>query len=285
MSRLIPVVSSVFSTSYSFSGAPDRDLSVSAITSAHFQTVPVAFGSAFTGSTGPTGTQGTPGATGTIGATGPTGFSSGYTGATGTIGATGFIGQTASSGVTGPTGTGLTGATGNMLIRNITLTGATASVVLSAIPQNYRHLRVLINARSSVVADTDDLNMRYNWSVGALELYNNATANNTSGPIFTQAMDNVSLGMVIGLVAGTTVAANYPGCTVIDLPFYSNTVMRAGNALGRSVINAGTAGSNYQRLAVANVFSGNNNATTGITFNLVSGSNFTVGSQFILQAY
>jgi len=265
-----------------FSDAPSRDINVTALFSPSIMVQSVAGVGELgpTGFTGPTGISetGSTGAIGGLGRTGPTGFTGNSL--------TGFTGPTGQSftGPHGPTGVGATGPTGNMTIRSITITTPTGTIVFGSIPQTYRHLKVLGNARSTVVALTDNLQMAF-VVLNSLFGWTSVTANNAS--LTTDQTAFQVSPTIVAIVGGATSDTNYIGSIVIDIPSYTAPPNQnfARGCIGTSTVNSATSANNFSRVTVGTEVNNDLTSITNITFTLSSGSNFATNSQFILQAY
>lgn len=270
--------------------APARDASFTAFTSRQY----FAFTLTDSGSTGPTGATGSSG----TGMTGGIGFS-GFTGSTGTTGPTGASGSSFTgiaggsgfSGITGSTGTtGPTGVAGTMTLQSVTLASPTGTVQFPALPQTFRHLRVLVNVRSSVAAVTDEICLQLNY-VAASNWWCRITMNNTATATYTSGSGLQQ----IGLAAGSTADANYVASNIIDIPYYATfpglspaTSDVTRQVVTNSVLNSTTAGNSFRRISTGiyqKAFNTGPSPISTLTFTLLSGGNFTTGSQFILQAY
>jgi hypothetical protein len=107
------------------------------------------------------------------------------------------------------------------LIAEQIVTVATNPITFSNIPAIYRHLQVMIIARSDVVATTDTLNLTLNNDTGSNYYYLRLNYDDTTVDAIGQAgVTNVS---ILNGVAGSTAVANGASIMIIDIPFYTNT--------------------------------------------------------------
>lgn len=166
-----------------------------------------------------------------------------------------------------------------MVPLSVQTTGPNPSITISDIPQGYRHLLLMGQARSSVAAENDGLLMRFNGDTGNNYDWQRMTANNAT---LTGAVGRGVSSIQIGAIEGANSRANSFSPVQIYIYLYAQ-------------------GSPYEKFTMSyNTFFGDVSADadmfvqlrggrwrstaaiTSITLLLVTGPNFVAGSGFEL---
>lgn len=164
------------------------------------------------------------------------------------------------------------------LIQNVTLTGTQDGVTFSSIPQTFKHLQIVINAKGTSTAYYyGHIYLRFNGldsstSYGGLknQAYNVDWTSSISafGSYPTTTLD---VGYYTDSISGTS---NMFGPMVVDIPNYTNTTQNKATTSRFGFI---TGLSNGQDFATTGWGSGVSFSTTAITSILVN----NYGSQFV----
>lgn len=106
-------------------------------------------------------------------------------------------------------------------ITSVVLAAPAASFDFTSIPGTYAHLKVILQGRGSVSADTTDIHLTFNNDTGAnydVELINAANTTITGSNVVAGAQNYV------GQIPGATAPANHAGSLEITIPNYAATV-------------------------------------------------------------
>jgi hypothetical protein len=171
-------------------------------------------------------------------------------------------------------------------------------ITFSAIPQDFRHLRLMSLVRSSN-AGLDNVRVRLNGDAGAnydahiAKIFDNNITHAESGLTGTGAMDwFVNTGPPTNIrlsdVTGSTAPANMATFIETTFPFYSNTtwqkaVYSRGHLGNNAQIGAGAGGGPSITLYTGRWF--NTAAISSINIILSLGANLMAGSRFALYGY
>lgn len=112
-----------------------------------------------------------------------------------------------------------------VLLSSVTTTGSQATVDFTSIPSGYRHLVVKIRARSTKVAQTEDMYVKVN---------NDGTAGNYSSQLLYGTGASAFAGTVAGSSSGAFVVTLYAASSTASLacggtmefPFYADTTYK-----------------------------------------------------------
>lgn len=170
----------------------------------------------------------------------------------------------------------VSGATVMTKLDEVIVGGAVTFVQFSAINQNFRHLKILGQARGDAVAVAVSLSLQFSGDTGANYIFaeveeNNTTVSGTSGAGATS--------MIIVAISAASAPVNYPGGFEITIPNYSSTTFYK-SALGFDTLQAGS-GVSGARMDVLGGSWGNTAAITSIkilcsTGNLITSSIFSL---------
>lgn len=142
-------------------------------------------------------------------------------------------GATAPEWVTGGTKT---------LIESFTAAGGETSYTFSAIPQTYRHLKLIINGRVIKVGTSNiylvaqiNADAGANYGLNWIQIFNNA---------FGQAYTGVSTYLLLGYIQSSTATANYSNVIEALIPNYANaTFYKVSQSINSLLISADLANS------------------------------------------
>jgi hypothetical protein len=163
-----------------------------------------------------------------------------------------------------------------VLLEEITITTAAASVVLDNIPQTgYTDLKVVISARSSRSANQDDYSISLNGNTAAFS-YRQLFGGAGSGSIVTGSASGTT--GFVGIIPATNNTASTFGSQEIYIPNYTSNTNKSFSADSVAENNAAT---NWQVDLIAQLWS-STSAINSITFTSNTSNNFVVGSTFSL---
>lgn len=114
------------------------------------------------------------------------------------------------------------GGGGLTLIEDKLLVAPTASVTFSAIPQTFKHLKVIISVRSARVDTFDEMMLRFNGDAGGDYTYTNFQTIG-AGAVF-QNTQAVQTEMNIGEISGDTSVASSFAVQEVLIPDYTSTI-------------------------------------------------------------
>lgn len=117
-----------------------------------------------------------------------------------------------------------TAAGGMTLIQEIVL-GATGRFDFSSIPSTYRHLRIVLAARSASGAANDNVSIRFNGDNAAN--YDRQQLAGTGGSP-TAASGTANSDPIIGVIPGGAAPASVPGIGWVEIPHYKGTTFHKG---------------------------------------------------------
>lgn len=156
------------------------------------------------------------------------------------------------------------------------LASPASSVVFSSIPQTYKNLMLLVNARSTTVAAVDDISIRLNgdsaanYDFQALEAFlTTVDAFNSSG----------SGAVHIGDIPAANATANFFGQYVVHFPAYTGAAHKGIIAQGGS---RDAASINNMSIQWTHGWWRNVDPVTSVTLIPGAGPNFETGSSFYL---
>lgn len=109
---------------------------------------------------------------------------------------------------------------GLSLISDQTLGADTASISFSSIPATYKHLLLLVQARSDAVATHTGLSMQFNGDTGANYDQQYLQSDNTTN---TGARVTAQTALRAGIISAANAAANAASANRIDIPNYAGT--------------------------------------------------------------
>lgn len=185
-------------------------------------------------------------------------------------------GTAAQATVISPVGNQFSPPLGYTQIADTTLSGSAATITFSSIPQIYKHLRIVVQARGDAAAAFVDCNIQFNGDTGA-----NYDTEVLSGVNVTAAAANAN-GAVAGNTfsfPGTTVTrANLAGVGIIEIPNYAGTTFEK-----QVIASGGQADSTPANMGFFNRLSSwrNTAAISSITLKTSSG-NFVAGTRATL---
>lgn len=170
----------------------------------------------------------------------------------------------------------VSGGSGAMTqISSQTLGSGVASVTFTSIPGTYNHLELILDARSSTSAATDNIYLEFNGDTSTGDyygsfLYSGATVSSTG------QQNNP----VIGSIAAATADASTPGLMAIMIPLYATATYTKGAFTMNPFYTGGAA--IQQITGLGSTWWNQGPAITSITLLLQSGANFNTGSIFSL---
>jgi hypothetical protein len=164
---------------------------------------------------------------------------------------------------------------GQVLIAETVLGSGQASVGFASIPATFRHLRLVIIARTNRAAVDDRLLIAYNADTTATN-YARHLLTRTNGSVFSEGVSN---DRIIAVTTGASANAAAFGQNVIDLADYRSAAWKTGfaslvnmNGTGTSGTVAGIIGHQWMNTA----------AVTSIDLTPNLGTEFAAGSRFAL---
>jgi hypothetical protein len=159
------------------------------------------------------------------------------------------------------------------LIQSVVLTGSTASVTFSSIPQTYENLQVRMVTRNDAAAVFTTVFLRINSSNTTADYrYHGITGNSQNIP---SAFNNTDL--IIGDAVGATGPANAYTAQVVDILDYASS---SKNKVTRTLTGHATTSTN-SRIGIYSGLYKSVAPLTTINFSLATG-NFVTGSRFSL---
>lgn len=163
------------------------------------------------------------------------------------------------------------------LISDQLLGGAAATVTFSSIPATYKHLRLLIEARSSTSATGDTVYFQANadttLNYAVQQVYgSNATA--SAGQNLSATADIMEVPAATALAGESGVAE----CTFVN--YAGTTFNKRATVINGATVGATLSGNMYSLIKIWRW--GNTAAISGLVVGLASGANFITGSRFTL---
>jgi hypothetical protein len=161
------------------------------------------------------------------------------------------------------------------LINSQVLSTSSATVTLSAIPQTYTDLKVVISARSATSGPTDKVIMQPNNSSSVT--FKNLINEGGSVVSYTQGSYG-NVGGLIGFIPGATATTTTFGNIEVYLPNYSNTSYNkiyGVNGLSEDNVTAGWGWQGSTQYA-------STSAITSLVFTLDTASSYVANSSFEL---
>jgi hypothetical protein len=154
-------------------------------------------------------------------------------------------------------------------IQTYTLTGTTASVTFSNIPQNYTDLKVVVNARTDRASVNDIMLLSFNGSTASFSARYLEGNGSSAGAYSDQARG-------FGNAAGANATSNTFGNTELYIPNYAGSTNKSWSGDGVNETSA--------TAAFSSLFAGLWSSTAAITSIALTGnsSNFVSGSTFTL---
>jgi hypothetical protein len=163
-------------------------------------------------------------------------------------------------------------------IATVTLDTNTTRVVISSIPQTYKHLQVRLLGRSTRAVLVEAAWLSFNGDYGSSSgLYTNHLLTADGAAVTSADITPTQGGIAYGLVPCANAASNIFGSAVIDILDYTNT---SKLKVGRSLTGEDRNGSGIIRISSGVWRSGD--AITSIAFDTQQGGNFTPYSSFAL---
>lgn len=155
-----------------------------------------------------------------------------------------------------------------------TLAAPAATITFAAIPNTFRNLRLVVNARSDTAAAHDDVYMQFNTDTAAH--YSRQFAGGIGASNFSGSQTLVAKA-AIGTIPGATASANLPGIIIINVVDYAGS-------FNRSAISNQGDDDGSGSLSAFIIFMDwlNTTAITQILLAPVSGGHFIAGSRFML---
>ena len=156
-------------------------------------------------------------------------------------------------------------------IASQTLSGASANVTFSNLPQNYTDLVLIMNGQSTQATTYDNLIIQFNGDTGSN--YSRTRLNGFSGGAVSERSTNAT-SHLIGPITGTSFSSSIFSSSITHIQNYSNSSTNK-TAIYRSNSNDGyvQAGASLWR---------NTNAITSITIQTLSGSNLAANCTFTI---
>ena len=158
-------------------------------------------------------------------------------------------------------------------LQTTTLTANATSIVMSGIPQNYKHLQIRAVFRSSNAWTGEDVAMFFNGSTGTWSyhrLRGNTTTVSTNG--YTSSGSGGMMSTVFLATATNDPASSFGG-GVIDILNYSST------SLVKTVRSLGGARGTIQEISLNSGGFYSSNAINAITFRLQGSGSWVTGSR------
>ena len=166
------------------------------------------------------------------------------------------------------------GVIGMTQIAQTIVTGAAAASVSFSSLGSYTNLKVVITARATVAAASDDIILRFNSDSGSN--YDFQRLNNNG--VTVNANENFGVSFLFpGTFAAASASAGLAGTAIVEIPDYGNTTYNK-NTLSRNGTKIGTSTTN--QLTKYNYGAWRNTAAiTSLTFSFLGG-NIGIGSIF-----
>lgn len=167
---------------------------------------------------------------------------------------------------------------GVSLISSQILTGSVASVTFSSIPQNYQHLQLILQVRSDLAAEVDNVQLRFNGDSGANYDRQRLSANSTT---VSAAAARANTSDQIGVCeAANSRASNFSPIQTF-IYGYSRTDAEKHLMSQSSVLGDVSADTDLQIQYRGSRWR-STSAITSIVISPVTGTNFVSGSRFQL---